>query len=549
MSDQKIRIAFTHVTVLKASDWIGSGDFYFIATIDGRSVGTRSVLVTQHGRQFEFPQPQWSAEVDVAGKTSVKVTFHCKDWDIFVDDDLGSLEYTIRPPWKQAAYRSSNPYFVVEWEVRLLANGDYLFHPPHTIFTARQHAGAVNYTTVSGGSGRLRGEIHPVCPVPPAASHPPRPVMPAGTAAPWIGGAAAAVTTASPINVITNPAYIPILAAADASATTAAILELSYYQPGTLSFADNDERLTWTVVPLTAGAAVAFVGPARGRKVLVYGTAAGEVRLEVRMRGALVTSYRALVGRIKQIPCRFNILNGPNAASQPRSTPADVQAHLTITNRFLRPAGIELVLDTNPARTNNAAATTIPGIFRIKVSAGTTRNIPGAGFQAALRLNYRPGVMNFAYIHSDAGGNLGAASDYPASGAGASITDSGTPSSSWNIPSGVPPDGGAAAVTMTLLAARQRPGHPNLFAMHVNDANGNPASPVDRLIYANTIAHELGHILNLPHRVDNPLSPFNDGINFPPNENMMHFNNPGTIAQDFDLVQVRAIHRSPLVPP
>jgi hypothetical protein len=364
-----------------------------------------------------------------------------------------------------------------------------------------------------------------------------------------LGAAAAAVTTASPVNVVTNPAYIPILAAADANANTAAVLELSYYQPGTLAFTDNDDRLEWTAVALTAGAAVAFVGPARGRKVLVYGTTAGEVRLDVSVRGAVVTSYRAIVGRVKQIRCRFNILNGPSAASQPRATPADVQAHMTIANRFLRAGGVELVLDTNATITNGAVATAIPGIFRISVSAGTTRNVPNAGFQPCTRLNYRVGVMNFAYIHSSAGGILGAATDYPASGAGASITDSGTPSSSWNLPSGVAPDAAAAAVTQSLLAARQRPGHPNLFAMHVTNANGNPATPADQLIYANTMAHALGHILNLPHRVDTPGSPFNDGVNFPPNENIMHWNNPGTIAQDIDILQVRAIHRSPLVPP
>jgi hypothetical protein len=157
--------------------------------------------------------------------------------------------------------------------------------------------------------------------------------------------------------------------------------------------------------------------------------------------------------------------------------------------------------------------------------------------------------MNFAYIHSDRNGNMGAASDYPANGAGATISDAGTPSTSWNLPSGVAPDAAAGAVAMTLLAARQRPGHPNLFAMYVTNANGNPTTAAGHLTYANTIAHEFGHILNLAHRVDGVGSPFNDGVNFPPNENIMHFNNPGTIAQDFDIVQVRAIHRSPLVPP
>jgi hypothetical protein len=103
----------------------------------------------------------------------------------------------------------------------------------------------------------------------------------------------------------------------------------------------------------------------------------------------------------------------------------------------------------------------------------------------------------------------------------------------------------------------QRAGHPQLFAMFVTDGIGNPAVLADQQSYAATICHELGHILNLGHRVEGPDAHtptglisngiFFDGIGYPPNENIMNWmSNPD--AQDFDIIQARAVRQSPLVP-
>jgi hypothetical protein len=543
MPDEKVRVAFTRVTVVQEADWIGSGDYYFVATIDGRAVGTRSVVLTEHGRTFQFPQPQWSAEIDVAKKTSMQVKFECKDSDSFFDDDLGSVTYVLRSPWRQLNYRSRSRYFTVEWEVKLLIDSSYAFHPPHTIFAARQHDGAVNYTTVSGGTGRLRAEIHPVSPVP--AVPPRRPSMPKATAAPWTRAAPAQITARSPLNIIINPAYIPILSNGEADGTTAAVLELSYYQPGTLNFTDHDERLLWTAIPVTSGAAVAFVGPSSGRKVLVYGTAPGEITLEVRMRGAVLTTYRALVGKIKQIKCRFNILNGP-PKRRPVSKPTHIQSHLAVANRLLRQAGIELVLDEDTTTRDGARPTAVPGIFTIAVKEELTANLPSntRRLSASARLNYRPGVLNFAYVHLYKSG-AGVAVEYPTSTAGLEIIDSGTPSSSWNVPSGVPPDDAAAPLTMHLSGDNQTAGHPGLYAMVITDNRSEPGSPEDQALMGHTLAHEAGHVLNLNHRGDPGLH--NDGIDFPAEENLMHWNPDAEVAQDLDILQVRAMHSSPLV--
>jgi hypothetical protein len=97
--------------------------------------------------------------------------------------------------------------------------------------------------------------------------------------------------------------------------------------------------------------------------------------------------------------------------------------------------------------------------------------------------------------------------------------------------------------------------------MYVTDAHGDPTQAAVQQNIANTIVHEFCHILNLGHRVEGaaPVTPANptglvangiffDGLNHPPGENLMHFNNPGTIAQDLDIVQAKGARKSPLIP-
>jgi len=573
---QKIKVIFKRVFVKNDADWFGSGEFYFTATVDGRPVGDRShIFDAREGRWIDLPPAVWSAEVDVTGKAQVVVRFNGKDDDVFFDDDLGSVSYTLKPPWSEQNFRHDTEYFGLEWGVELFIDGRFGHHAPTDVFACRAVAGNAACTTVSGVPIIARVEIHPVRPVPPAL--PPR-GLPAGPVLGVDNKGGTAITPASDINVIPNPSVIPILtppggpapaagALPVADATNAARIEVTFYRPNTLAFTDNDPRLVWTVRPI-AGGAVSFLGPAQGLKVMVYGTAAGEVALEVRLRGELMATYRALVMRVKQIPCRCNILNGPSATSRPRATPANVLDHVNIANRFLRQIGLELVLDTSATRKNGAVATGTPGIFRISVSKGTTWHINSDVTSVkATGLNYRPGVMNFAYIHSERTPSVGgAASDFPASniapaaaGARPSITDGGTPSTSWVSPSGVLPDAAAGAVTMNLIRAIQRPGHPRLFAMFLCDNLGDPAVLADQQLYAKSMCHELGHILNLGHRVEGPDATtatglvangiFWDGLTHPPQENIMFWQGVQAICQDFDIIQTRVVHRSPLVPP
>jgi hypothetical protein len=632
-ADERIKVIFKTIFVRNSADITSTGEFYFIARAGNVSIGNRNrIFNAVEGRTFRLPQPEWSGIVDVRNLSQVVVSFQGKDEDdLSADDDLGTIQHTLRFPYRQQSFMHGTGYYLLEWEVQLVVGGVFGRHPPDAVFATRQHTGSLTCTTVSGNSFPARMEMHPVRPVPippPAAVLPARPAFPGGAPPPELNEGNTLVAVNSPVNIIPNPAVIPVLgpptaapvgphtddvldSANWANARNCARIEYTWYRPNTLSLTDNDARLEWRAVPLpppaggpAAGAAM-FFDPAtgisratgRGRRVLVHGTAEGDVQLEVRFQGALFATYRAIVRQVRRIPCRITILNGNTPNSTPRATPDDARNHLAVANRFLWQMALELTLDTDPARTHGATPTTIPGIFRIRVSPGATRNV--ANTRAATIRNHRAGVMNFVYIHSDAGGNLGAATDYPASTAAAGVgaapvtagrpvvNDAGTPSGSWARRTGVGigADATADPVNTTLLAANQRPwpgpGPRTLIAaMYLTDGNGgalvpvgNHATPARQREYANTMAHEFGHILNLGHRVEGvpppPGSPagtlsrdmtaadpvanlveggiFWDGLLHPPHQNVMQWWDPSAIAQDFDIVQARAAHLSPLV--
>lgn len=603
-ADERVKVIFRHVFVRDDSDFFGDGEFFFDATVGGTAVGDHRIFRAVEGRSIRLPEAVWSTVINVRTLSRLVVRFRATEEDIISDDHLGIVQHTLRLPFRQTrfAFRHGTSFFLLDWEVELAVRGRFGHHAPTDIFATRQNTGSVTCTTVSGSRFRARMEFHPVRPVPstpPAIAVPARPAFPAGTASETNTGGTA-VAANSPINVIPNPAVVPILGAPStapagphgnaaldaanwANPRSCARIEFTSYTPQSLNFTDNDARLTWRAVPVTGGN-VGFLGPPRGRRILVFGTAAGEVRLECRFKGALFGTYRALVASIRRIPCRCNILNGTTADSTPRATPNDVKNHVDIANRFMRQMGLELTLDTSTARTNGATATGIPGIFRIRVPRGRTRRASQASIDRATHMNHRPSVMNFAYIHSDRVGNLGAANDFPnstapaAAGARPQITDSGTPSTSWVRPTGVGvgADATTGPVVMQLIAGIQRPAHPNLFAMYVTDGNGgavlpvgNHATPARQREYANTMAHEFGHILNLGHRVEGVAATattasrdmtsadapatlsaggiFWDGLIHPPHENVMHWRDPSTTAQDFDIIQAKGARLSPLV--
>jgi hypothetical protein len=602
----RIKIIFSRVHVINSGDAGNSGNYYFDASIGGQTVGNREVFDAIEGRHFDLDVNRWSRVVDVglpAYSAGVDISFQAWDEDTFVDDRLGAaIRDTIRPPWSQRSLRYPTSYFILEGRVELEIGGRFGAHPGDAVFICRQESGSASYNTVGGVARRLRLEVHPVLPLPATGLPPwpgrtaPGPPPAAGlggatapTAAHWTGTPAIGAAPAVPAepNIFPNPPVIPILDAADATVRTAARIEVTYYRPGELNFALDDARLVWSQQSVSGGAQVAFVGQPRGRRVFVYGTRAGQVRLEVRFEGALVAQYRAIVREIRTLRCRFNILNGPNAASQPTARPQDILRHVALANLFLRQIGLELVRDTNHSVNNGAriardGGNIIDGIFRISVAQGWTRQMNGNAQNRSVRLNYRnaptgqPPVLNFAYVHSDEDGALGAACYYPdsklavglAAGARPRIRDSGSPSSSWVTStnsasvtggSGVPPDAAAGTATMDLISRRHPTNHARLFGMYVSGDCGDATDPANDELYGLVVTHELGHILNLGHRVEGPDAAepsglvadgiFFDGLTYPDPENIMRWGIAANINQDFDILQALAVWESPLVNP
>ena len=558
----QVRVTFTRVEVKKDGDWIGAGDWYFPAEIDGARVGrSRDIFSARENDDINLPAADWHGIVDVRGKDEFDIEFQVMDQDPISDDDMGTVTHTIRRPYRQGNFSGRTRNFVVHWTVELEVAGGYGPHPAGTVFATRRNPGAgdVTYETVAGVRQRARMEIHPVRPNPPDANLPPRPPVPAGVTVVRNGGAVA-VTDASDLNIVPNPSVLPILTSPalagppppnrpTATAQNTPTIESSYYWPDTLNFTDNDARLEWEIDP---AANAAFLGGNHGRKVQIYGRAEGDVLLRMRFLGELFAEYRPTVKEIKNIPFRANILNGPNAASQPTARPEDVARHIDVANRFLYQVGLQLVPDTDVARTNSATATAHAGIFRIRVSANRTRNVHG-NYPTTSRLNCRDHVLNIQYVHSlqaPAGWVIfGRATDFPDNGNGASIDDSDTPTPSWYRPAGngcgVDPDVAPGGnVTMNLLATHQRASHPNLFAFLITNGNGDATDAARDAMYGNVITHELGHVLNLRHRAG--AGP--DGLGHPPRENIMCQGEPPGVRQDLDRLQAEAVRGSPLVP-
>ncbi len=545
----KLRLIFEHVDARRSSRLRGPVNWRFAATVDGTSIGdaTEFPMVARSSAALE--ESVWTHEVDVSAANSIDIRFSATAVRDVDTQDLGTVRWTMRFPFAQTTRVLTNAFFAVTVRVELAIEDTFGPHDPTALFACRTVAGVPIWSTVAGRRFVTRLEFCEVRPTPSASSLPPRPSQPRGAPAGDVrnGRGRRVINPGDAINTIANPSVIPVLAAADATLTTAARIEYTYYRPAMLAFTEKDPRLVWSQRSLSGGAAVAFVDDPNGLVVHCYGTTEGEVLLECSMEGVVLASYRALVRPMKDIICRFNILNGPPGA-RPRATPDHVLAHLQVTNVLLRQAGLQLTLDTDATCTDGAVTTTIPGIFRIAVSAGVTSGILPGNNPRCTRLNYRPGIMNFAYIvssvHPVAGMFvLGEATDIPLNTLAPRVTDNGTPSTSWKRPSGIAPDRAARAVNMRLFNRTQRAGHPQLYGMYVTDSNGNPANANDRFTYAGTIAHELGHILGLRHRV----GAGHDGLLHPWSENLMHGTNPTTIAQDIDIIQAKAVVGSPAV--
>jgi len=557
----RIKIIFATVDVRRESPRWGPSEWTFRATVAGQAVGDPTVRFPAIVREeIALPEVTWSHIVDISALDRIEISFTGTAVAESGTHNLGRVQWVMR--WGNRVFGQqerdlTNRFFTLTVRVEVEVEGAFGTHPENAIYASREVSGQRIWTTASGRRMIARLEFCEVRPAMGDAAMPPRPGQPAG-AGPEVrnGRGRRRIRPTDPINFIHNPPVIPILTAAEANNQTAACIEWTYYRPAALGFTETDDRLRWSKVSVADGGDIEFVGGDRGLIIYVRGTHEGEVRLECRMEGVVLATYRALVRQIRDIPYRVNILNGPPGA-QPFSRPEDVQQHLQVANIFLRQLGLQLVPNTDPPTDGASTTPGINGIFRISVPAGRTVNVQG-DYPPCTRLNFRPNVVNIAYIHSDYwldGGvvqhGFGMASDFSGSTLpGTRVTDRGTPSTSWIRPSGIRPDGEPRTVRMRVFRGNQRrsspatgPDYSQLFGFYVTNLSGSPTSEMGILTYAGTIAHELGHILTLRHRIGDG----NDQLSRPPGTNLMHGTNASTLAQDLDIIQARAILGCPVV--
>jgi hypothetical protein len=605
----KIKIKFDRVWVDNDGDVWGDGEWKFNAQIDGTQVGDPNhEFNAVEGQWIDLPEAQrWFKEVDVSAKgpgTTVRATFSGVDVDVFSDDDLGQVTAEFAFPYRAErtfpltsptmpggflrsayqAYKLQITVSVVEMIATTTLSG------PTSISVSRQADGSSTLSTINGTAVTPRVEVCPVVPVPANAFTrlPQRPALPGGLT-PGAATAHAATIPLSPapaaLNALVNPSVIPILAATDANLDNkVARLAVTYVEPGNLDV----NMLTWHI---TSGPAV-FVGENRGPLVKVRGTGtAADTMAEFEVRwdgqnGPLLAKYRAWVGKVGRIPYRINLLDGNNAASMASSllSPADVDGHMQVAKVIYWQIGLLFEADTNATLFEGAVASGTTGVYNVTVlSNNHTRMVNMNLTPAATRYNFRPGVINIAYIRSTVQQRAVASDIQGVSGNDENLD--GTPSTSWVKPSGVTMDAAAKKVTMKTFSSSKRqqnkgPGDGGfIVGRHTNDASFTAATMGQ--LYACMIpsdwwqpnrqdqsgvnlAHELGHVLGLRHRGSgdsgNPPRS-DDGVNSPDlknktrghpwHENIMTYGYGGNadppINLDLDLIQAAVVRRHPAI--
>ncbi len=600
----KIKIAIATVRVLDDCDIFGCGEWHLTARIDGVQVGSPATeFEAQTGQVITLP-PEWSRVVDVSAKgpgTTVRVNFGGVDKDTFSDDDLGAVTAEFRYPYStpQTAYLMAplmgGGLFFSDYRaysVQIVMTVEEIIATttltgPTSIPVSRQLDGSSTLSTVGGTPVVPRIEVCPVIPVPNNGFTrlPPRPVQPAGLAP---GAATAhAAPVALPggaLNAMVNPSVIPIMADTHPDfVNRCARLAVTYADPGNIDLG----MLTWHVL---SGPAV-IVGSNRGGLVQVRGTGSAAdtiATFEVRWdgpSGPVLGTYRAWVGKVGTVPYRINLLDGTTPATQVSvlRSPSIVDSHMDVAKIIYWQAALLLVPDNDVTAFDGAVASGTSGIFTVVASSNAhTRNVNPNLTPAATRYNFKPGVINVVFIRSILGANqFGVATDIQGIPM-ANSSDAGTPSNSWVLPSGIPPDKAAGNVKLKTFAGQpsrlKSPGPGDKAYIKARNTASPPfvANDMTRIhaailpaVWGGNVsnnginmAHEMGHVLGLMHRGNGGLTAnrlSDDQINskdiknklrgHPWTENVMSYGYPLAIdlAMDIDLLQASVIRRHPSV--
>jgi hypothetical protein len=298
------------------------------------------------------------------------------------------------------------------------------------------------------------------------------------------------------INIIKNPVGVVIYADKEVAENTTAVFEITQYVPAALNLKDDDEIVQWSITSL-GGNAKFFEGKTKGRRVRIYGTMPGEIRIDADYGWINKASFRANVVNLRKL--KFRVSRIKCGASEPTFGMDQIRKHVRMANFYLRQIGVKLVPDDSTevaTSTGNAkigdpgvlgapavpATPTTPASLAVAAVPGTDAKVvtvklvdPGffevevndpnmtvtAGVVPdminAIRVNAKNEIINLAYVHSInsppvPATTLGIALLRPVNHGGPAVNppaaavvagtqtfvEKATPSTSWIAPNGLP---------------------------------------------------------------------------------------------------------------
>ena len=380
------------------------------------------------------------------------------------------------------------------------------------------------------------------------------------------------LTPKSPINAIKNPAAIVILSEKgsveenlDIRQTNTATIEITDVTPPGANLAgqihwsiENVEAYTGRPDGDAQPRAVFFANRQTkiqaGATVEVFGVREGRIRIKAMHKADPQCSetYEALVVEQQTIPFRVQLLSGTKVKTNFDAEKA--RDHITIANQKLRQAGVRLKADDSTVKTDNAQTATImgkaeKGYFKIEgLPDAIVGNVDAPTQESqTIRKNSRPRVLQLVYIDStDNPDAVGRIVNLPSNRLDGIFRDL---SITYSY-----------RLTINELASEHFfqfapfrffepfPGKLDLGTWGI--VITNRLSNTAQLQYGNTIAHEVGHLLNLRHRGirDEPANRGpHDFIQGQIEKNMMFGTDRG-VQEDFDLVQCFLIRNSSIFP-
>jgi len=412
-----------------------------------------------------------------------------------------------------------------------------------------------------------------------------------------------AIKHGDPINRIKNPSGCVIPSGGgEPDKNAVPRYKITKIKPN-FKWTDNDERLSWWIIGGDAKGDNQYDGKAdfmdsekakRGTKIQVYGTTEGDILIQPYSGGFGYGMFRAQVVAIKQLKYRVSRIFTKaqavpaRAAHKPTQSHDKAKLHMKIVNIYLRQVGFEMISDDSAEVAKPAGNTKVglaaldplvvsvtvvePGHFDVEVNDERLTFNSKPNQRSAIRINARNEVINFAYIEQDpSAGTLATALLCPANHAPSSrarqpevysvaaftLDDLGTPSSSLIPKTGIPPDTPADKVSMNVLeadvawqAATPADRDENLLwgiIVPTRNIDGSVKAPVTAnkklMAYGNTLAHEIGHVLGLGHRGD-VANPVTDSVAIPAKKNIMDPDEPPPTAENFDIIQTKAVRFS-----